>query len=72
VSLRKSAPAPLTGSVRRKSHAVGDLRGVKERQTGREMMNRRALFEPVNRAGHPLRRRLAGWSRQTSGRDAAL
>jgi hypothetical protein len=35
-------------------------------------MNRRALFEQVNRAGHALRRRLDGWSRQTSGRDAAL
>jgi hypothetical protein len=35
-------------------------------------MNRRALFEPVNRTGHPLRRRLDGWSRQASGRDAAL
>jgi hypothetical protein len=35
-------------------------------------MNRRALFEPVNRTGHPLRRRLDGWSRQPSGRDAAL
>jgi hypothetical protein len=35
-------------------------------------MNGRALFEPVNRAGRPLRRRLDGWSRQTSGRDAAL